>query len=319
VKAFDWNTATVDERLAEVARRDRNRKAGRAVTDDGVGCASPGSVVQVEALVHRPVTRRVDELKMPEPEIALTRVLKILEAWSPDARVYETLVIHGQPPSKARPRFAKGAVYSSRGQRDAERYTKRTLAAAFERPLLGNVAVVCGFYRSNYQRVDVDNMLKHVMDAANGTVWEDDMQVTAMSGYLELDTEHPRTVIGIASYESSLSRFAIPLRKCERCDAEFQPQFHGSKQRYCGRECAAKGAGLRRRAKAPCRTCGTVFVREHALQRYCSDACGAGKNKKLKPLFGEKCTDCGTSRIKPGRCRRCWKKSTVLPLPSPEK
>lgn len=33
--SFNWDTATHEERLAEVARRDRNRLAGRAPTDDG--------------------------------------------------------------------------------------------------------------------------------------------------------------------------------------------------------------------------------------------------------------------------------------------
>lgn len=41
----------------------------------------------------------------------------------------------------------------------------------------GPLRVVLGFYRSSRRKADVDNLAKSVLDAGNGTVWEDDSQI----------------------------------------------------------------------------------------------------------------------------------------------
>jgi Holliday junction resolvase RusA-like endonuclease len=67
-------------------------------------------------------------------------------------------------------------------------------------PLLDNVIVGAEFYRSSRQVVDLDNLLKHVLDAATGVLWVNDCQVTAYDGVaLELDREDPRTVLYVAT------------------------------------------------------------------------------------------------------------------------
>ena len=49
--------------------------------------------------------------------------------------------------------------------------------------------------------------LKLVADAGTkARVWRDDKQITAWSCQLELDREHPRTVIAVATHISSLKR-----------------------------------------------------------------------------------------------------------------
>lgn len=123
---------------------------------------------------------------------------------------YETFTIEGDPAPKARPRFVNGVVTSSRPQRIAERDTGWELKNHVREPLRGNLAILCIFYRRTRRLVDVDNLVKHILDAANGICWEDDSQVTAQLGILEWDRARPRTVILIGEHQSSM------IRKTER-------------------------------------------------------------------------------------------------------
>lgn len=68
------------------------------------------------------------------------------------------------------------------------------------------------FWRSSRQVVDLDNLLKHLLDAATGVCWVNDCQVTAY-GFTELrlDIENPRTWLQIRlDHEASLLRHYDP-------------------------------------------------------------------------------------------------------------
>lgn len=80
------------------------------------------------------------------------------------------------------------------------------LRNAVRRPFTGNVGLVCLFFRPDRQRIDVDNLLKHVCDAANGVLWVDDTQCTAIAGVIGLDRDDPRTVIAVGVHESTMIR-----------------------------------------------------------------------------------------------------------------
>lgn len=115
--------------------------------------------------------------------------------------------IEGEPRSKARPRFsAGGKPYSDRKQVEHARYLGLRLRDGFPQPMEGNVVAIAIFYRSHRGRIDLDNLLKQALDAANGIVYEDDAQVTALAGRLELDRENPRTLLAFASHESTMQR-----------------------------------------------------------------------------------------------------------------
>lgn len=117
------------------------------------------------------------------------------------------------PIAKERPRV----VHSARGTRT---HTPERTAAAEEHlawafklatqgraPLLGNLGMVCVFYRPDRRRIDADNMLKLVCDAGNiARVWGDDAQVTTKLARVELDKDHPRTEVVIGRMASSLLR-----------------------------------------------------------------------------------------------------------------
>ena len=219
------------------------------------------------------------------------------------------LVHPGEPVSKARARFTRhGHAYTPQRTSASE----QSLAYAFRgvtkgRTLEGNIAIVAVFYRATYQRVDADNLMKLVMDAATkARVWNDDSQVTAQAAVIELDHENPRTVIALGRTDSTMVRGARTYTKaCARCGVEFTVDAKAYRRVYCKPKCAQP------RVKARCARCGTEFARGAAGQRYCSKKC-----VQADPLVRQKiaasrphatCVDCGgrVSRREYIRCSNC--------------
>lgn len=122
------------------------------------------------------------------------------------AEASHIVILPGDPHPKGRPRFSRGRAYTAEADRDAEARTALSLSQQVSHPLTGNVALTCVFYRRTRRRVDVDNLIKHVMDSANGIVWRDDSQCTSLRGVVELDRDNPRTLVIIGPHESSLVR-----------------------------------------------------------------------------------------------------------------
>lgn len=110
-----------------------------------------------------------------------------------------SLVIPGNPWPKRRPRISRPAAgrpprtHQHPEDRNAEQYTREALITAGAPLFTGNVQLKVTFYRASRQVVDLDNLEKHLLDAANGVLWRDDCQVTSKVSRLELDREFPRT------------------------------------------------------------------------------------------------------------------------------
>lgn len=242
------------------------------------------------------------------------RASKLVSILCPNTHEYRFFVIEGNPVSKARPRFSGKSrrPYSSDKQREAEEYLAWRFKQRFPEPLNGNVAVGCVFYRSSHQRIDVDNMLKHVMDSANEVCWHDDSQVTALMGLIEYDPDRPRTLIVIGNHESTMQREGVRKAKCLYCGKEFEPNLrrgHPKRTKFCSRGCASRSVGEDLRESVNCAVCTKPFRRKTAGQRICSEACRVAamveRNGKRKVSY---CVDCGKQLSKPGykRCRPCW-------------
>ena len=129
-----------------------------------------------------------------------------MASYAPHGLDLTWLTIFGEPKPKERPRFSGGRVLSSKAQKVDQKRLREALAPAFLKKLDGTVAVACLFYRSTQRHVDIDNLIKQVFDAANGIIWHDDAQVTACIKTLEVDREHPRTVLGVVPYPCSVVR-----------------------------------------------------------------------------------------------------------------
>lgn len=225
-------------------------------------------------------------------------------------------VLPWAPASKSRPRFGKGGVvYSTREQYEAERRTALAMRTAVPSPRTGNVALGCIFFRPNRQRIDTDNMLKHVCDAANGVLWADDSQVTAICGITELDTENPRTVIIIGDHNSTMTRGTDAVRPCEVCGRPMSLLTGNPNKRACTKRCQAALRGYQSlEDEIPCEQCRKPFRRTTLAQRMCSPACRyesfRGK-RRARALPKSTCSDCGKQldHRRGGRCRECWRAS----------
>lgn len=240
----------------------------------------------------------------------------VMAAGGPEERLH-VLHIPGPPASKARHRHGKGGrTYKLAKDVAAEERTAEFLRDAVSKPFTGNVAIGCLFYRPNRQRIDVDNMLKHVCDAAKGILWEDDSQATAVFGIAELDPEHPRTVVVVGKHVSTLQRGSDAVYPCAQCGALIPMAGQTSYRRTCSRECAARSRGQDLlTSPVDCSHCGKPFVRGTKYQRMCSPECRSASFKdKRRAQKGEfaSCIDCGkvlAHRRHGSRCRDCWKLS----------
>ncbi|WTW95462.1 RusA family crossover junction endodeoxyribonuclease [Streptomycetaceae bacterium NBC_01309] len=141
------------------------------------------------------------------------RAWLLAQALAPGAADVKVLTLPGPPASKARPRFAKGgATYKDRADAAAEQATAWRLRRNFPQPWSGNLALGVVFFRPDRQRIDADNMVKHICDAGNGIAWDDDAQITATYSVVELDPDDPRTLLVVTRHVSSLDRNPQPLR-----------------------------------------------------------------------------------------------------------
>lgn len=127
---------------------------------------------------------------------------------------YPRLFIPEQPWAKKRPRISKGGRRAHQDPLDkaAEELTRKYLRSQWCEiyrlaPLTGNVELQAVFYRRTRQIVDLDNLLKHLLDAGNGLLWGDDRQVTRYVVELRLDREAPRTEIVLHDHQTSMVRY----------------------------------------------------------------------------------------------------------------
>ncbi|MBB5081331.1 RusA family crossover junction endodeoxyribonuclease [Nonomuraea endophytica] len=240
------------------------------------------------------------------------RALLLCEALAPGTGQMMMAVIDGEPPSKSRPRFTRnGKPYRTKEDVDAEARTAQHLRRIFDQPWTGNIALGCIFFRPNKQRIDVDNMIKHVCDAANGIAWNDDSQVTAVYGVAELDQQSPRTVLIFAQHRSTLTRGTDNVRPCEYCGTPFELVGRTTK-RFCTAACSYKARGYDLSEPILCKQCGQLFRRTTKAQILCSRECRADSVRGRNRSRGgppSNCATCGKplSHRRGGRCRDCWR------------
>jgi Holliday junction resolvase RusA-like endonuclease len=146
-------------------------------------------------------------------------------------------------------------AWSRAGRQDAHggpSYTPKRVQSAIDRlatrfatilTFRRNVALGCAFHLETMRRVDVDNLVKLVLDAGNdGALWEDDSQVTTLVTKVTLDREHPRTVISVLGYDDpAMPRGSEYLPRCQTCHEPFKaPPRKRSPVTWCSPECKAE-------------------------------------------------------------------------------
>lgn len=236
------------------------------------------------------------------------RALQMLQSiGASDSSLY--VVVHsGNPASKARARIVRGHAYTP----DKTRVAQASLAHRLRGvpTFNSNVAVSCVFHRSNRQRIDVDNLVKLVMDAATqASVWKDDSQVTALVAVLEHDTDHPRTVVAFADHDSTMLRGESAMAKCEACGNPYHATGPG--RRFCSRACRMSETVI-----LTCPVCGMEFRKRGNYRKYCSVPCrgkaqaSLAKKRQARRTHckhGHELTEENTHFLANGyrRCRTC--------------
>lgn len=116
------------------------------------------------------------------------------------------MVMLGEPWAKKRPRISKGGgrTHQPKDDRDAEDRTRAFLGQFWRYgPFTGDVMLGARFYRSTRGTVDLDNLMKHLLDAGTGILWINDCQVTAHDQpMVRLDRLNPRTELWVLPDES---------------------------------------------------------------------------------------------------------------------
>jgi len=54
------------------------------------------------------------------------------------------------------------------------------------------IKMMIEFYRSDQRRVDLDNLLRPILNALKGVVWKDDSQIFELTAIKDVDKENPR-------------------------------------------------------------------------------------------------------------------------------
>lgn len=244
---------------------------------------------------------------------------------------YMTVTVPGDPVPKARPRYVKNGVYTPR--RTSERERVLTLSfrrARVERNEHDELGVRITFRASTRQRRDIDNCVKLVLDAANGVVWRDDVQVVHLEADMHRGVEDPSTTVEVwvvremARYceacgggplTTQQDRFCSKgcydtkqrrglYRRCAGCgkDVYRQAGKADAKTVYCTPQCRAEQRGK-------CRQCGEPLRHSPSLQRvFCTPACSSAwyrAKHKVKSVGGT-CA-CGAPMARRAKqCRACF-------------
>jgi len=253
---------------------------------------------------------------LPETEGDVAIALRKLRALIGDDQDPQDLVcfVHkGAPCSKARARWHRKQqrFYTPQHVLDAQTSLAGRFSHIPDRPWTCNIAIVAVFYRPNAQRIDIDNLMKLVMDAATeADVWTDDCHVTAQAAFIELDRDNPRTVVALCPTVSTLNRDPVVVKICLQCRQPFKrDRFRDPKTtRFCSQDCV-NAAAL---AEVRCAKCETTFRRTVSGQRYCSTDCEESAALVRKSIRAgqrpwPKCETCGNrvSRREYKQCSDC--------------
>lgn len=114
--------------------------------------------------------------------------------------------IPGEPIPKGRPQVRRnGHAYTPARTRNAEiAFAWRLRLASKTPPVSGvEVAVNVVFRTATRRRVDVDNLVKLILDAANGVLWDDDSQVCHLSATIHRGHPQPGTSLIVTVVHSA--------------------------------------------------------------------------------------------------------------------
>lgn len=223
--------------------------------------------------------------------------------------------VEGEPVAHARPRLGKYSTYTPKKTRDYRELLAWHIRSDYREEIdnVNRFGLRVFFYRSNHVRIDIDNLIKSVMDAITSAgIWHDDSQLQEVVAEVTLGDKNPRVEFVIYRVKN------ISAFYCIQCGKEIPRQkVHPSyKRKYCSLACWAAA----HKAKLICPTCGKEFIMakskiKQSKTHYCSRPCllTALAKKRVKETSKSKCQDCGApvSRKEYKRCWLCAKKARI--------
>lgn len=292
-------------------------------SETGSVIATSPTIAMTSVLQDNPITDSPDILQWPyiiDPSV-----------------VVASIVFNGPPLGKKRPRFTRsGHVYTDSATRAYERALRELFLAAItagqpdDKSLFG---LRCFFFRQNRQRIDCDNLLKAVSDAANKVIWKDDSQVVEVFGkrWLAQDNAHMQAVVYLVPDPSP----SHP--KCPQC-GKIIVSYKSRPRVYCSKKCA----NAANRVTIVCRECEQPFTVAANLANkegrkgrlFCSQSCSMKYARRTglvvppaRRRVNHLCVVCGAkvSRKEYTRCNVCrlasydaaksrqWKTSRIEP------
>ena len=104
----------------------------------------------------------------------------------------------GNPIPKGRPRLGyRRRVFTPQRTLDYERLVAVEAMTQGVRCVSDTLRVEADFYRSTKHRVDLDNLIKSILDALNGIAYDDDVQIVQLEARKDYDKKHPRAEVRI--------------------------------------------------------------------------------------------------------------------------
>lgn len=201
-----------------------------------------------------------------------------------------SVVIPGDPTTKARPRVVGRRAYTPTRTKRAEAaigWQIKSDCPGLEPNATHDLGVLLRFFTKTRQRRDLDNLIKLVLDACTGIVWGDDLQVIELNGQVQRGDNDPR--IELVVYTIGESR----IRLCRTCGVPIERKpGRALNQKYCSKECYDKAQ--RRGQYVHCVVCQKRIYRQvEKLALYSNHYCSPGC-KALAKNDERKCRHCGT-------------------------
>lgn len=115
--------------------------------------------------------------------------------------------VYGKPVSKGRPRVTANGTFTPRETLDHEQLVGQSVLFT-HRPRVDDKSdfeVDVVFYMPTRRGVDIDNLVKTVLDGLNAVVWKDDRQVTRVTAEVVRVDPLPRTELRIRRRDAGRS------------------------------------------------------------------------------------------------------------------
>ena len=187
-----------------------------------------------------------------------------------------SFIVPGEPLPHGRPRFNKRTGHAYSPER-SEHYKKAVAlcvrVATTSRGLTGAFSLSMVFYRTDFLRLDIDNLMKSILDGITQSgFWLDDSQVQEVHAKLLRGQKEPRAEIVINEVENFNAK---PMLVCQQCGKLFRdysttcrpPRKDG--KIFCSKECKKIEATV----LIACIVCGKDFSRLRAYTKHQKDTC----------------------------------------------